>query len=487
MSEKTFMVMLAAAAAIAQTVPPSTPQTKPDTGSISGVVWNAGARTPLADVDAYANRGSSSRQAQATTDSQGRYVLGGLAPGQHRVTASGPSELSRGFGPSRTRLVALAAGQDLASIDFELRLHGQISGRIIDQNSEPVPEIAVFLVAREYSLGALRYVFASMARTDDRGEYVLNRVEPGRAYLVLAQKRRQQLDPISEAPANPRLRKLTPVATYYPGTTSVEGAQPLRPDPGERRERVDIRMLRAPSFCVEGALEAGSGPKSLRFEIADRQPSSGASGNGAMYIASPSGVSGPDGRVRICDLTPGDHQFSVLENPTAAGAYPAFFGRVQVTITDHDVGGITAAAPPRVPVPGEVAWSDTPPDSPDPSNLSIIIQPLTRAGWRGEVQSAKCSIPGRFSFDGMLVDEYSIRINGVPAGAYVKDITYGGRSIRHEPLRVGSAIGEGGLRIILARDGGTVSAKVADKDGNPLGEIGPNADVRVTLQPASID
>jgi hypothetical protein len=50
----------------------------------------------------------------------------------------------------------------------------------------------------------------------------------------------------------------------------------------------------------------------------------------------------------------------------------------------------------------------------------------------------------------------------------------------HAPLRVGSATGNAGLRVMVARDGGRLNARVQDKDGNPLG------DIRVLVLPADI-
>ena len=79
-------------------------------------------------------------------------------------------------------------------------------------------------------------------------------------------------------------------------------------------------------------------------------------------------------------------------------------------------------------------------------------------------------MPGEFAFSGVYTDEYQVTVNQVPQGLYLKDAVYGGASVLHEPLRVGAALG-GTLRIVLGRDGGTVGVKVADKDGNPVGDI----------------
>jgi len=77
------------------------------------------------------------------------------------------------------------------------------------------------------------------------------------------------------------------------------------------------------------------------------------------------------------------------------------------------------------------------------------------------------------------LDTFGLDVTGVPRGLYVKDVTYGDQSIQYEPLRVGRALGNAGVRIILARDGGSISARVTDKDGNP------SADCTVVILPAT--
>src|SRR5258708_26658302 len=251
------LVLILAGVAMAQTPQPTSSQ---PTASVSGTVRDAGTGAPLPDISVFY------RSIEVTTDEQGHYTLRNLTIGQIRLTAMGKAR-TRGFGSLVIKLVTLSAGQELTGIDLLMRGYAEISGRILDQNKEPVPGISVRLIAREYSLGALRYVFAGGAQTDDQGEYVMQAVEPGRAYLLEAQKAYYKLDPISEAPAHPKLRTPAVVPTYYPGTAALEGAQALVLNPGERREGIDIRVLRTPSFCVEGVLQSGSGPEALRFGI----------------------------------------------------------------------------------------------------------------------------------------------------------------------------------------------------------------------------
>jgi hypothetical protein len=74
------------------------------------------------------------------------------------------------------------------------------------------------------------------------------------------------------------------------------------------------------------------------------------------------------------------------------------------------------------------------------------------------------------------LDEYIVHPSFNVPGLYLKDVTYGGKSVRSDVLRWGSA--DGGLRISLGHDGAKLSVRAIDKDGNPV------ADMRVLMLPA---
>jgi hypothetical protein len=443
-------MVLVVAAATAQATPPSSPQNGP-AGSIGGVVHEQTTGTPIADVDVFASPG----QTRTKTDSHGRYALRALNPGLYTIHVFA----DQGRGGHASKVIALGGGQTYDAADFYLAGQAEIAGKVLDENNEPLQGMRVFLIAREYVLGTLRYVFTSGTTTDDRGEYRLRRVEPGRDYLVSAGNRARQVDAISDAPKDPKLRRPTLIRTYYPDTPSLEGAQPLVLRSAERREGIDVHMSRGLNYCIDGVLEAGGAPAALSFFIGQRQPANG--------DFPPGGTSGPDGRIRICDLTAGEYQITVMRRASAPQNAPSLFATGLVVIADRDVHNVTAEAKPQVHVSGEVVWAATPPDQPVDSKLAIRLEPLARNQFMGESTDAQPSIPGQFSLPSMFMDDYAPSIHGFPQGAYLKDITYAGLSIAHEPLRLGSAVGSPSLRIVLARDGGSLSAKVTDKDGNP--------------------
>ncbi len=453
---------LAAGIAMAQTAPPK--------GTISGVVTDT-AGAPLADIPV-----AVSREAKTVTDAQGRYILKDLAPGRYPVVTGAHM---RGKGSEAFRMVTLNAGQEL-KVDLRIELFGEITGMVVDENKEPAPGTAVVLVTREYFLGALRYRYASMGQTDDRGVYTLRRVVPGRPYLVMAGHRMKALPAISDVSQDPKLRKRVPSRTYFPDSPTIEGGELLVLRPGERREGVDIRLPKSQSYCFDGVLEAGGKAAALSFEVIEPGPTSGTVASGGAFIGSSNGKTGADGRVRVCDLYPGAYQVRVVQRG-GPGDAPGFLGNAEVTIKDEDVHHVRVAARPKMTVPGELVWDGPAPEKPVDGKVWLMLRPLTRAMlWMGEADAyaRRVAVLGDFVFTDVYMEEYQVMTPEVPKGLYVKDMTYGGASILHEPLRVGSALG-GTLRIVMGRDGGTIGVQVSDRDGNAV------PDVNVYLVPAN--
>lgn len=442
------------------TIPAATAQKEPDaaTGTISGVVREAGTGHPISGAMVNCS-GAERRSVQ--TDTQGRYSIPGLPPDLYRISVTVIS--ANGPGAYGMRRVRLREGQNLPSVDYLLEPRGEISGRVIDENDEPVPEVRVFLVARDYSEGSLRYRFTGTAEVDDRGEYVLRNVAPGRAYLVMAAKWILKLPAISDVPANPKLRKPVPAPTFYPGVTLRDGAQPLILDPGQRRQNVDIRMQRGPSFCVSGLLSSGSRPSGMHFTLTHLQATSGAVGNGAFFMASPSGETNADGKIRLCHLPPGEYR---LEAWASGAGGPSAWSVTTLAVVDDDIRDLRVGVRAPTPVAVETVWEGKAPEPPIDTKLSFHLMPLVRSRIGGETLGGEVSIPGESGLPNLFMDDYALRLARLPARSYVKDILLGGRSIRHEPVSPGASLGENRLRIVLAGDGGTIEVKVADKEGN---------------------
>jgi hypothetical protein len=471
---QTLFFLLAISSLVAQQ--PTTPA--PDRGakgSISGIVRDANTGRPVAEADVTVSN-PPMRPLDAKSDAQGRYALKNIDPGSITISARPPRLENAGFPPLTRKFVTLGPGQELDSIDIRVRTSAQISGRVTDQNDQPLPSVSVILVAREYQLGEIRYVFSSAAQTDDEGKYVLNGT-PGLSYYVMTKKGSGQVETIANTPADPKLRRPSFVPTFYPGAESVAGAQLIALASGDRHENVDIRMHRATSQCVEGEF-SGSAGGTMRFGYTEASPHSGWSGDGGMFMGPNNGTS-EDGKIRVCDLHPGDYRFEVYPSTSSGLATPQSYGVGFATVGDQD-GRIALNVVPKIKVPAELVWADndalqnfTP-----PNNWYLELQPIRRSQFAGELNLPRPLKIEPFSME-LFSDDYRILFRTLPATVYLKDITYGSKSMLREPFHPGAAGGEATLHVILAHDGGTLSAHVADKHGKPL------ADHFVMLLPAT--
>jgi hypothetical protein len=157
---------------------------------------------------------------------------------------------------------------------------------------------------------------------------------------------------------------------------------------------------------------------------------------------------------------------------------PTAMGSVLFSITDEDVNNLQVSARPRTPVFGRTVWAAGPPAEPIDQAIYIDLQRLHYT-FGGGIR-AQPKIPQEFRLqwtvsiggdvDDPLMDEYRVDVRQLPPNVYVKDVTYGGESVWNKPMHLGSKPAGVGLEVILAHDGGTLQARVADDNGEPVSD-----------------
>ena len=456
----------------------------PSKASVSGVVKDSVGGQPLAqyNVSTFVNaswvndtlfQSPETKQLNSVTDEEGRYKLNDLPPGVYRITVRNAQVP---MSSAVTRHIVIAS-RDLERVDFAIELPGSIAGKVLDENREPVPNVAVRLVSREYYSGTVGYYVKAIAMADDRGVYKFKTVQAGHAYLVMAERdTRRSFIVHSEAPLDPRLRRRVAMPTFYPNSPDRESAAFLTLRPGEAREGINIEVKKSASYCADGTIAGLGGPGDFMVAVEATQPAFAVSSTGGLAGFAGGAKTGPGGKFRVCDLAPGPYRLAGYED----GGPEANRGLLQFDLVDRDVHNLNLTIGQGATLGGEVLWDGAAPEGPSTIRLSLSLTPLMRSSIGMERANARMEIPGSFSIPHLLPSDYALRPFLNAPGLYIKDIAYAGRSILYEPLRLGSAIGNAGLRVVVARDGATLSARVQDKDGNPL------PDVKVLVAPASI-
>ena len=444
-------------------------QNAPPAGSVSGRVLDADTGTPLIGVGV-----GSHELGWSLTDANGRYTISRLPNGRHKIWIQG-EYIASAVAPPVT--VSVEDGRAVSGVDFRIRLEGSVSGRVLDDRGEPVRGVGVVAISQQFGQAepggdpavadsALSYGMTQAAETDAQGQYQIWRLRGGVAYRILAYVPRLYARPVSDAASDPKLRPMTAVATYYPAAESDTLATPVIVSSFEVRTGVDIRMRRAASYCLDATLTREGVPGRLPFALEDRDVSRVRPINVGIASRRTAGASGPDGRIRLCDLPPGAFQLTVLQSADRATADMAGLARtsVPIVIADADLTGVTATGRPPVSITGEVLFSGTPAEG-------VARPPVI--GWTSPTTSILRPIPGseRFTFEAASGIPYGVIVSALPAPYYLKDLTYdagaGEQSILNTTLLPGEGGTTGRLRLVVASDGGTIVTTARHPDGAP--------------------
>jgi hypothetical protein len=181
---------------------PTASATPTGTGAISGVVVDATTGRPVAG--AIVSLGLTSggpvilTLPRTVTDAKGRFLFGNLAPSTRyylRATRTGyafsrygaaaplaPTLLSEMSIRTIDNIatIAVAADQWVSDVTVQLWRLGSVSGRVRDERGEPLVGVAVRAFSTAMVAGHTYYVASDPTTTDDRGEYRLGGLLPGK-------------------------------------------------------------------------------------------------------------------------------------------------------------------------------------------------------------------------------------------------------------------------------------------------------------------
>ena len=419
-------------------------------GSIEGTVTAGGEAKPGVNV--------SIDKLETQTNVAGKYSFRDLPAGRYTLRVGGPF-LNRGG--RAFRAVTVAPGQAVTA-DFSLIQNGSISGTLLDEFDEPIPGFEVVLLAREYSAGAPRYHRHTLSHTNDQGRYRFDFVRPDVPYILLFMPVPNVRAPAkSDAPTDPRLRRPAIVPTYFPTVNDQGGAMAVILRPGEHREGINVRALRAPSYCIEAQIPGSN----VTFQIRRADITFGMGPNGGVTGNPRTVWPGADGKVRVCELAPAEYRITAFEGNSNE---PLSLASSTVHILDRDATNVTLHPVPRIRVPVEFAWAGDPPAKPPEAKLQVWVNSMTRSfGAYGGTQD-RAVPPAAREMNGLLMDDYHHRIYGLSGRLYVKEILYGNDNITYAPLRPGTKHDGASMRVVIGHDGAHIKARVRDRNAKPI-------------------
>jgi hypothetical protein len=169
----------------------------------------------------------------AVTDGTGQYQLVGLPAGAYRVRAELPDHLS--FEERTIRIT----GQGCVPLDISAMRDGQIAGRVLNVDGQPVASVPVSLVSADAGLEDIlsenkdrgAWTFSV---TNEQGRFGFSQLAPGRYLLIINRAEFEKTRGNEKAQALPRL--------FYPGVTIMEQAVVITVREGRKAREYDFLL-----------------------------------------------------------------------------------------------------------------------------------------------------------------------------------------------------------------------------------------------------
>jgi hypothetical protein len=441
--------LLIAGAASAQSPARDQPRTRAGTGVIRGRVVRADTGEPLRRVRVRVDEWNAKDQSgpvSTITDAQGRYELAQLAAGTYhlRATRGGYVELEYGQRRpfERGRPIELAEGAVLQNIDFALPPGGVVTGRVVDEVGEVVPQVWVSLARRRYVEGERTLVSQAGSSTDDRGEFRIYGVSPGE-YVIIATFDDRDIG------SRDRVRY---VPTYYPNTPVASEAQRVVVGPGQEVPGMMITLVRAATASVRGVVRSSGQASTGPFTMITAQEIGGARADGHTAMA----VVANDGAFSIAGLLPGTY---LLEARSMTGAEVA---SKEVVVDGSDVTGVSLVFSEATNAHGRIVFdTGAPPEGLRPSQVFVVANLLDR---RTGAMEMRAGPP-------VARDDWSFELRGLRGRGFIRAVTLAedwqmrrvrrkGTDITDTPLDFSSDVDD--LEIELTRQKTVVSGAISD-------------------------
>lgn len=186
---------------------------------------------PLKDVRIILE--GSDRRQEVVSDDEGRYQFVGLPTGTYKVRAELPAHLS--FDEQTIKVT----GRGCVPLDISARRDGQIVGRVLDADGQPVAYVPVSLVPADagpeeiFSEGKDKGVW-TFGLTNEQGRFEFSQLAPGRYLLIINRAEFERTRGTERTRALPRL--------FYPGAADIGQATVIAVREGQRAREYNFSL-----------------------------------------------------------------------------------------------------------------------------------------------------------------------------------------------------------------------------------------------------
>jgi hypothetical protein len=349
--------------------------------------------------------------------------------------------------PNSGLVVVLAPGETIKDVIFKLAPNAVISGRVLDQEGEPMPNIIVSALKSGYSSGKRQWTQSGAAQTTDRGEFRVANLRAG-SYLVRATNLNIGIG-LAGVSNDPSPAKPEPAygATYYGNSTEMARAVAVDVRMGEVRGGTDIQMVKTATVRIKGKVAGGPEGKMLAVMLLRKGSAAAGMPPGNLGL-----VQQNDGTFEIKGVTPG----SYLLTARAVTEATILLGALPLEVGEQHIDGIELRLAGGSELSGRASMVG--------KNMTVTLESLDYS--LGDAPKADVGEDGEFTLKGFFIGKYRVRVSDMPQNAYVRSVKLGGQDVDESGIEWSGAPGQ--LDIALSGTGGRVEGVVLGLDEKPM-------------------
>jgi Carboxypeptidase regulatory-like domain len=451
---------------VAQSPAPKSSNTvkKEDQCSIAGTVVKPAGGEPLRKARITLRSVNDRTPSISTsTDSGGRFELKRLDPGGYNLTVSRVGFVIFQYGQRKPgdpgATLTLRPRQNITDLVFRLIPSAVISGRILDEDGEPLPSVTVSAWREAYQEGRRNLSMFTTADTNDLGEYRLYGLPPGRCVISAVHRDWDRIGEQTADSDDPASSSQGYAKMYYPGTPDSAKANPIVFKSGEEIPSIEMLMRQVPVYRIRGHV----------FNQITHKP-----GVGTNILLTPRTthpewdseqyaiIQKPDGSFEIPEVLPGSYILTTLWLDEGK----VYSSRMPVDVGNANVEGLAVTISAGTDINGRVVWDGRPILEKD----ELIVSPEPKDAGRIFGGSARVNPDNSFTLKDVGDGAYTADVGGESKDCYIKDITYVGNSVLDDGFTVvrGSPAF---LEITISSRGARVQGAVTGEDGLPASGV----------------
>ena len=438
------------------------PDKPPERGSIEGQVVNALTGEPVRKAQILAQRSDGGgSNAAAVSDGGGHFLVKDVTPGQYNISAerNGYVNSARRRG-QRSDSISVSPGQQVRDVVIKLTPHGVVTGRVVDEDGEPLQFTSILLSGSNNVRGERRQFPAGSAVTNDLGEYRVFGVAPGRYYLSARYNENRNRFAEDRSPVKEADEGYAP--TYYPGTNDPAGAVAIAVTAGQELHGINLVLRKVRTLRVRGRVVntvSGRTNRNLRVMLVPRDgPRGGFFGQfGAM-------VRDPNGSFDIRGVPPGS--YTAMAMLFSDGKQ--FMARQPVEVGSSNVDNVSLTLAPGVELKGQVRVES---QTQVPLEKVRVMLRLRNPGpFGGRTNEGQVTADGSFVLSDVSPDTYNLAIRGAPDTVYVKSIRMGDQDGLESGLDLTRG-GVAGIDVLLAGNAGQIDGTAVNAHDQPASGV----------------